>query len=437
MKLEIQNFGPIKQAEIDIGKITVIAGPNASGKTISSKLLYCLLASVSSDGEYLANSGIQNLFVPLLFDLAETIREDNETASDQLRKISLRIMSSTIPQFQNKPLESYFNEAVEIFERLNFENKELFQEKIDKINERFKNKKKANIFEQVFDTLLGMEFGKKQLSSIFNNGSVKFQGEHNKNIFKNEFTIRDNIVDADISDEYLKYVRVNQISYIETPYIFEFMYPNDTDFIFNMYHQRLLMKKLIDTSIEEDVYDKIENKAIIKCQEQINKIINGKFKYDAKTSEFELETDNYSITTKNISAGLKQLGMIQLLLNNRKLVEDSFLIMDEPEVHLHPEWQIKLAEIIVLLAKNLNITVYINSHSPQFIEAIEVYSDFFEIKKDTNFYLTKKNESDGKFDFKKIDNNELHIIYKNLGEPYTTLDEVIGGNLANQFKGCD
>ena len=40
----------------------------------------------------------------------------------------------------------------------------------------------------------------------------------------------------------------------------------------------------------------------------------------------------------NTASGIKQIGVVQLLLSNRKLQENSVLIIDEPEVNLHPEW---------------------------------------------------------------------------------------------------
>lgn len=77
---------------------------------------------------------------------------------------------------------------------------------------------------------------------------------------------------------------------------------------------------------------------------------------------------------KNTAAGVKQLGIIQVLLDNRKLKKDCFLIIDEPELNLHPDWQVKFAEVLIMMIKKLNITVFINSHSPHFVEALEVYS---------------------------------------------------------------
>ena len=123
------------------------------------------------------------------------------------------------------------------------------------------------------------------------------------------------------------------------------------------------------------------------------------------------------------SSGIKEIGIIQLLLQNNKLKEDSFLIIDEPESSLHPEWEIKYAELLVLLAKELNIHIYLNSHSPMFIEAISLYSQYYGLLEDTNFYLTQKQEN-GKYNFKKINPKNMGEVYENLTRPYDELDEL-------------
>ena len=124
---------------------------------------------------------------------------------------------------------------------------------------------------------------------------------------------------------------------------------------------------------------------------------------------------------KNTASGIKQIGIIQMLLNTRKLRENCFLIIDEPEVNLHPEWQIKYAKILILLAKKLNITLYLNTHSPLFIEAIRTYAETYNLLDETNFYLTGDSETKGKFDIEHIDTDDLNIIYSTLGRPYEIL----------------
>ena len=132
-----------------------------------------------------------------------------------------------------------------------------------------------------------------------------------------------------------------------------------------------------------------------------------------------IKTDCSSLS----SAGIRQIGVIQILLENGSLKENSFLIIDEPESNLHPDWQIKFAEILALLSKELNITLYLNSYSPIFIEAISLYAQYYDLINQTNFYLTEKQEN-GKFNFKKISPKNMGEVYENLTKPYDTLDKL-------------
>ena len=111
----------------------------------------------------------------------------------------------------------------------------------------------------------------------------------------------------------------------------------------------------------------------------MDELINGEFNFNNR-GLLEFKQDEKIFDLNNTSSGIKSIGMLQLLLENRKLKENTYLIMDEPEVHLHPEWQVKLAKIFVLLVKDLNVKLFINSHSPQFIEALEVYSTKYGLK---------------------------------------------------------
>ena len=43
LNFQVKNFGPIHEAKMTIGKINVIGGYNATGKSTVSKLLYCIL----------------------------------------------------------------------------------------------------------------------------------------------------------------------------------------------------------------------------------------------------------------------------------------------------------------------------------------------------------------------------------------------------------
>jgi hypothetical protein len=58
-----------------------------------------------------------------------------------------------------------------------------------------------------------------------------------------------------------------------------------------------------------------------------------------------------------------------------------------------------------------------------FIEAISLYSQYYDLIIETNFYLTQK-QSNGKYNFKKINPKNMGEVYENLTRPYDELDKL-------------
>lgn len=164
------------------------------------------------------------------------------------------------------------------------------------------------------------------------------------------------------------------------------------------------------------------NNEDLEVEKLIKEILGGEIKKE-NGELFFVRENGFKTHMKNTSSGVKQVAIIQTLLNNKELEPNSFLIMDEPEVNLHPEWQIKFAKILVLLVKELDLSIYIASHSPFFIEAIELYSQYYDLIDDSYFYLTQKAEG-YQYDIMPVDSNNLEAIYRNLGQPYDILDKI-------------
>lgn len=202
---------------------------------------------------------------------------------------------------------------------------------------------------------------------------------------------------------------------------------------FNLpYHVEYLSKLLKKKKRTPDVYD-VSNQKIEDIKIRINELIKGNIYFDESENTFKFKTSNNSYSMKNTASGIKQFGVIPLLLENEQLKESSFLIIDEPEVNLHPEWQIRFAEILVLLAKEANIYLYINSHSPHFIEALEVFSAKEGLDGESKFYLSEELEND-KFSFREIKRKHLNVLYDNLGRPYDEIDKI---RMENVFNGIE
>ena len=169
------------------------------------------------------------------------------------------------------------------------------------------------------------------------------------------------------------------------------------------------------------VYDNIDDLNNIALE--FNGMLNGNFKFNSLNNIFSFESHGKSFDVKNISSGYKQIGVLEKLLINNQLSGKSFLILDEPETNLHPGFQIQLANIIVQMVKKLDMMVYINSHSPFIIEALEVYSKKEGIEEYTNFYMCQEiNNEFSEFNILSINRDDLKILYDNLSNPFRLIN---------------
>lgn len=120
----------------------------------------------------------------------------------------------------------------------------------------------------------------------------------------------------------------------------------------------------------------------------------------------------------NVASGIKAFGVMQMLLETEAIDENKILIWDEPENHLHPEWQIKFAERFVEMAK-AGVPVLITSHSPYFIQGIRYYAEKLGMNKFVNYYLAEDTE-EGLSRLEDV-TSDLNRIFVKLAEPMNTI----------------
>lgn len=131
--------------------------------------------------------------------------------------------------------------------------------------------------------------------------------------------------------------------------------------------------------------------------------------------------DNYNapLNLNSLSTGLKSFVILKQLLLNDQLKEKDVIVLDEPEIHLHPEWQMKYAEIIVCLQKEFDFSIIVTTHSSHFMEALELYSKKYGISDKSHYYLARNYENGTRFE--DVTEN-TGIIYKKMVEPSLSLD---------------
>ncbi|SFV64250.1 ABC transporter ATP-binding protein [hydrothermal vent metagenome] len=206
-----------------------------------------------------------------------------------------------------------------------------------------------------------------------------------------------------------------QVLFVETPLVWNF-----TDFFRDIAQVESQMGIELDYPyLMKDLNFKLHIKSAsngLDIKERVTSLMGGEFKKD-EIGRYYFDKQGQRIELVNTATGIKYFGIFQILSENNYLNENSILVLDEPEVHLHPKWQLEMAKIIVALVKN-GVKIVVNSHSPYMIEALELYSKKEEIN--SNFYLAEK-ENDYAIISDVTDN--LEPIYSKLAKPIQDLED--------------
>ncbi len=122
------------------------------------------------------------------------------------------------------------------------------------------------------------------------------------------------------------------------------------------------------------------NDPMLKLISKIHNIISGKIIQDDRSKELlfvEKDKDGNALPPLSLlltATGISQLGMIAYLIENQTINRDSTLFIDEPEAHLHPNWQEQIMAVLYELA-NYGIRVIIATHSPIVMQKLELLLD--------------------------------------------------------------
>ena len=434
-KFKINNFGPINNADINLNKLNVVGGVNASGKSFSSRLLFCIVTALSEEGKKHDNNSVKKLFIDIIkrFELLLPDTSSsyiNDEKSNLIIKLNQLFDSWDDYNVSHEFLNDFYTNFLNAMDEFDF-NYHDFEKDLNKINSIIDLH--LNKFEYIIPVLrflLVSEFGLGQLNT-FKGSSVNIS--MNSLDCKMEYDIQftsDALKISTDDENQVSCVDFNNVIYIDSPSVMDFHLTGN-----HIHHHYISLYESLthnNDNVKLGVYDNVNE--IVDINKKFNKMINGSFKFNKLDNSFLFESDGQTFDVKNIASGYKQIGVLMSLLNNNQINSKTFLILDEPEINLHPSFQIKLANIIVKLVKELDLMVYINSHSPFIIEALEVYSKKEGIEDNTNFFMCENiDDNDNKFNIKQIEREDLKILYDNLSNPFRMINNIRFENELNDL----
>ncbi len=260
----------------------------------------------------------------------------------------------------------------------------------------------------------------KQIDFFKNNGYISLKTE------KNDYCIYS--MYSTVSTPYIKNddLLLSSIM-IESPLIWNF-----TDFFRDIAQVESQMRIELDYPyLMKDLNFKLHIKSAydgLNIKKEVTDLMGGEFKKD-EMGRYYFDKKGQRIELVNTATGIKYFGIFQVLSQNNYLNKDTVLVLDEPEVHLHPKWQLEMAKIIVELVKN-GVKIVVNSHSPYMIEALQRYSELAKV--DSDFYLAE----DGYIKKENDSNAEtLEKIFEKLSEPFDVFEEMDSKDMEKLING--
>lgn len=418
MKLCLKNIGKIEDAEIEINGITVIGGENDTGKSTVGKALFSVFNSFY-EIQYQINeekiSSIQNILQYVYLGAFFTMPSQSIIINDFARKILLAAEQYiTAPNLLKEDIISTFHLSAAsnriITDRISIEDGVARIIEILQVADE-------DVFKEIVLKNLSVEFCGQPLNvDSQSGGTISLQ------IQKEKLNI--SVAEDSISVSGLDYHFHTKAIYIDDPFLINRavalrglkrdIYPN---------HQ----EQLIDTFLNREFYNGVVDEIIVenkikKIFEKLESVCDGKLiQQKDGLLVFQRENSDAALNANNLSTGLKTFVILKSLLENGVIKQNGTIILDEPEIHLHPEWQLLFAEIIVLLNKEFGVNILLNTHSPYFLRAIQVYSAKYERSDVCKYYLS---ELDGKGKAHMTDvTDNVDKIFAKLADPLQKLED--------------
>mgnify|MGYP000941876411 FL=1 len=417
MKLSIRNVGKLKEADVEINGITVITGENDTGKSTVGKVLWSVFNSFYKVYEQIKKERIDFVNEQIYSYVRNLDKSDNvkkktlDMAIDIIQNYSIyyrneeNIKNYITEKFKEN---NYFVDAKVIEELtgdlyvvLGIKSIEIISSVIEqKLSTEFHDEIKNKNTESQEETSVELCIRNKILNFNIEEG-INVAGEFVENL-------KGDIDDFDLATEAV---------FIDNPFIID-----DIENIFEQkkknYRQHLVSKLYYNRN-ENTVKKMYVNEKLEKIYKKLNSIASGKI--TIKNLDVYYKDSKMEINAKNLSTGLKTFAIIKMLLQNGTLEENGTIILDEPEIHLHPEWQLKFAELIVLLQKEFGMHILLTTHSPYFLNAIEVFSERHKIDDKCKYYVA---ENEGNSSIIKDVTGNTREIYRKLARPIQDLENI-------------
>ncbi|MFN5992096.1 MAG: AAA family ATPase [Dolichospermum sp.] len=371
-KIIINNFGPIKYAEIEVKKILVLIGEQASGKSTIAKLIY-FFKTIQEDLFSQIYRDKQNQSLDINSDILSPIQQKFYNFFGPTNNLPdfeitfyysfnenkfLKLSNDENKKMKISPIDTFINEKFTILAsdiKFRLRQEYLNINKNRNIQPLIKEEEKIKYAQQLYD-LLNDLFQNKQRDLLFivagRSATVAYPSLFEKYFSQSiEINLKQNIS----IDNYERSSKTLDEILLEK-FIEKFVRVKD---IFKKFRN---FEGLIESYSENNIKEKL-----YQVKNKIDKILKGEYRIDDLGEKilFNKETEEYIYLSNTSSGQQESIRILQdiflNILDNTKVLR----ILEEPEAHLFPVAQKQLIELLALMVNhNDDNQLIITTHSP-------------------------------------------------------------------------
>lgn len=379
--LSIKNLGPIKNCELDLSKMMILSGPQASGKSTIAKAIF-FFRTIKDDFvdalihpyvDPVIQSEIQyRLYHKFIQLFGDNIDENTSISFEYSDNVQIKISPNHYVQISEK-----IKEWISKFwgTQLTFRDKE-----------------------QIYQDVIKLFYDDKEIVYIpAGRSMLSILSESLSHIFFNFDDEQKNLIDYCTADYIDRVTKIKPL--FKSP------------------------EKLISHGINSEINPEF----LSLVREKIWRILQGKYKY-LNGEEFLQLFDNAgkkNVKIKFASSGQQEvlwiLNLIYYYLLKRK---QTCFIIEEPEAHLYPNSQKEIAEYITLALSEKNECI-ITTHSPYILGTISNLLDAQRMKAmgyDISHIMEKENLTS----FQLLKSSDFSAYFVDNGELYDAVDSENG-----------
>ena len=401
--IRITNFGKLTNALVRIGKFTVFAGRNNTGKSFVSKALYSIFGAM----------GVNHLavvFRPPLITLMKNItvlKEDNEFQSESLTRFAkavekLRSLVDNIPigggrdelalvgdvspeisQFVSEVVDSYaqLRPAIQAFESIQSPgvrdsgySEEEMEEQVQILLSLKDLGSDGYVVRGIEKKITENFLGNFQVSALprLCKGDGAFVHFDIEGV--GSLQLKDDSIGMRIMRNGLRTMQqYTGVFYLESPVFWRLKNALESSGWLSLFRQVPDAPKYFNDMVEAMKREYTGGIGLSDVSENIADEIGGRVVADAATNNLFFEEKDGGKHPLHLAAmGVANFGMLSLVIEKNMLDENTFLFIDEPEAHLHPAWQLAMAKALIRLAEK-GVNVVMATHSADILKWLETY----------------------------------------------------------------